>query len=74
MPDTVSGAATAFFLYDVGDEIELAHVRTLIATTAPAALTTKVTASSVTRPRATFLLEDYLVLRPIWSSPPGAPR
>jgi hypothetical protein len=61
MPDTVSGAATAFFLYDVGDEIELAHVRTLIATTAPAALTTKVTASSVTRPRATFLLEDYLV-------------
>jgi len=46
MPDTVAGTATAFFLYDVGDAIDLGHVRTLIDTTAPAQLT-KVTASNI---------------------------
>ena len=46
MPEAVSGTATAFFLYDVGDAIDLARVRSLIETSAPAALTTKVTASS----------------------------
>lgn len=46
MPESVSGTATAFFLYDVGDEIDLAHVRSLIDTSAPAQLT-KVTASHI---------------------------
>ena len=46
MPGTVSGTATAFFLYDVGDAIDLASVRTLIETSAPAQLT-KVTASHI---------------------------
>ena len=46
MAESVAGTVTAFFLYDVGDEIDLARVRTLIDTTTPAALTTKVTASS----------------------------
>src|SRR5262245_43694991 len=46
MPETVAGAATAFFLYDVGDAIDLAHVRTLIDTSAPAQLS-KVTASNI---------------------------
>ncbi len=44
--DTVGGTATAFFLYDVGDAIDLDRVRTLIETTGPAQLT-KVTASHV---------------------------
>jgi hypothetical protein len=46
MADSIAGTVTAFFLYDVGDAIDLVHVRRLIDTTAPAALTTKVTASS----------------------------
>jgi len=46
MPDTVAGTATAFFLYDVSDAIDLAHVRTLIETAAPAQLT-KVAASHI---------------------------
>jgi hypothetical protein len=46
MTESVAGTVIAFFLYDVGDEIDLGHVRTLIETTTPAALTTKVTASS----------------------------
>jgi hypothetical protein len=43
---TLAGTATAFFLYEVGDEIELAHVRQLIETSAPAQLT-KVSASNI---------------------------
>ena len=46
MSDGLSGTATAFFLYDVGDAIDLARVRTLIDTTAPAQLT-KVSASQI---------------------------
>jgi hypothetical protein len=46
MPDTISGTATAFFLYDVGDALDLARVRTLIDTTGPAQLT-KVPASHI---------------------------
>jgi hypothetical protein len=46
MPDTVAGTVTAFFLYDVGDAIDLARVRSLVETTAPAQLT-KVAASHV---------------------------
>ena len=46
MPDSISGTATAFFLYDVGDAIDLARVRTLIETTGPAQLT-KVPASHI---------------------------
>ena len=46
MPDGLSGTATAFFLYDVGDAIDLARVRTLIDTTAPAQLP-KVSASQI---------------------------
>ena len=46
MPDTVAGTATAFFLYDVSDAIDLAHVRTLIETAGPAQLP-KVAASHI---------------------------
>ena len=46
MPDTLSGTATAFFLYDVGDAIDLARVRTAIDTAAPAQLS-KVSASNI---------------------------
>lgn len=46
MPEAVAGTVTAFFLYDVGDAIDLAHVRTLVETAAPAQLT-KVAASNI---------------------------
>src|SRR5688572_2625708 len=46
MPDTLSGTATAFFLYDVGDAIDLARVRTVLETTGPARLT-KIPASNI---------------------------
>ena len=46
MPDALAGTATAFFLYDVADEIELAQVRKLVETSAPAQLT-KVSASNI---------------------------
>jgi len=46
MPDALAGTATAFFLYDVGDEIDLARVRNLVETSAPAQLT-KVSASNI---------------------------
>jgi hypothetical protein len=46
MTEALAGTATAFFLYDVGDEIDLDRVRTLIDTSAPAQLT-KVSASNI---------------------------
>ena len=45
MSGPLSGTATAFFLYDVGDAIELAQVRTRIEAV-PASFTTKSTAPS----------------------------
>src|SRR5687768_6155102 len=43
MDGTVSGSATAFFLYDVADAIDLARVRTLVEATVQSPLTRKVT-------------------------------
>src|SRR5688572_1749836 len=43
MSDTVAGTATAFFLYDVADAIDLARVRTLVEATVQSPLTRKVT-------------------------------
>jgi hypothetical protein len=46
VPETLTGSATAFFLYDVGNSIDLDRVRTLIESTAPAQLTAKVPSPS----------------------------
>ena len=46
MAETLSGKATAFYLYDVADAIDLSQVRARIDATAPAQLTAKITAPS----------------------------
>ena len=43
MDGIASGSATAFFLYDVGEAIDLGGVRTLVDATVRAPLTPKVT-------------------------------
>jgi hypothetical protein len=63
MPDTVSGTATAFFLYDVGDEIDLARVRALIETTGPAQLT-KVPASNIQYQQPPVVIDGSTLVAP----------